>query len=212
MKGCRPLTDAEVEIIRRSFRGINAKRTAALFIVGVKTGFRISELLSLRISDLIFQGKAVDLLTVHKRYMKGGKDGEDKKAVAESRTVPLHPDAHPEILEQWRDLMESQGRYHPDTYFFQSRQQGNISIDRIQAWRDLTAVYRACGLSGRIATHGMRKTFARIKLEFLKEQWHPGEEIPIQELRDIMGHQDIRSTQEYVKFANTKYTAAFLQS
>jgi hypothetical protein len=52
MKGCRPLTEAEVALVRRSFGGRYGRRDRALFLLGVKSGFRISELLSLRVMSL----------------------------------------------------------------------------------------------------------------------------------------------------------------
>ena len=48
MKGCRPLTDTEVELMQAGFGGRYATRDRALFLLGVESGFRISELLSLR--------------------------------------------------------------------------------------------------------------------------------------------------------------------
>jgi integrase len=52
MKGCRPLSDEEVKLISQSFGGTFGKRNKALFVVGYRTGFRISELLSLRVDDV----------------------------------------------------------------------------------------------------------------------------------------------------------------
>jgi hypothetical protein len=42
MKGCRPLTEAEVDLLQQSFGGVYADRDKALFLLGVKSGFRIS--------------------------------------------------------------------------------------------------------------------------------------------------------------------------
>src|SRR4029450_11837103 len=52
MKGCRPLTDTDVELMQASFGGRYATRDRALFLLGVKSGFRISELLSLRMGEI----------------------------------------------------------------------------------------------------------------------------------------------------------------
>ncbi len=64
MRGCRPLTEAEVSLVLKSFGGTYGKRNKALFIVGHRTGFRISELLSLTVGDVLQHGKIVDHLTV----------------------------------------------------------------------------------------------------------------------------------------------------
>ena len=42
MKGCRPLSDEEITVVSRSFGGTYAARDRALFILGLKSGFRIS--------------------------------------------------------------------------------------------------------------------------------------------------------------------------
>jgi integrase len=67
MKGCRPLTDEEVALMQRSFGGFYADRDKALFLLGVKPGFRISELLSLRVGDVTQHGRLVDRVTVPRR-------------------------------------------------------------------------------------------------------------------------------------------------
>ena len=48
MQGCRPLSPEEVDEILVSFGDRYAARDKALFVMGVYTGFRITELLSLR--------------------------------------------------------------------------------------------------------------------------------------------------------------------
>jgi integrase len=60
MQGSRPLTDEEVGLVAKSFSGVYAQRNKALFILGVRTGFRIGELLSLRVSDVQHHGKILE--------------------------------------------------------------------------------------------------------------------------------------------------------
>lgn len=124
MKGCRPLSDMEVAMVLDSIKGINKARTAALFIIGVRTGFRISELLSVRIQDLIFEDKIVDELRIERRHMKGGKKGKANRIVATSRAVPLNPETHSFVREQLQVLRDN-GWLRPDSFFFQSRKRGN---------------------------------------------------------------------------------------
>jgi integrase len=75
MRGCRPLTGSEITLIVQSFGGTDAARDKALFLLGVKSGFRISELLSLRISDVWEHGKLVSRVTVARRYMEHKPEG-----------------------------------------------------------------------------------------------------------------------------------------
>lgn len=70
MKGCRPLTDGEVALVAQSFGGAYAARDEALFLLGVRSGFRISELLSLRVGNVYEHHRLVDRVTVARRHMK----------------------------------------------------------------------------------------------------------------------------------------------
>jgi integrase len=71
MKGSRPLSDEEVALVAKSFGGVYAKRNRAMFLVGIRTGFRISEILSLRVGDVQQHGKILGAITVQRRHMKG---------------------------------------------------------------------------------------------------------------------------------------------
>jgi integrase len=134
MKGSRPLSDQEVTIASQSFSGKDATRNKALFLLGVRTGFRVSELLSLQVGDVYHQGRVADQVTVQPRHMK-------KKV--EGRTVPLHPEAK-----------LTSGPLFP------SHKNPTEAISRVQTWRVLQQAYAANGLQGQLGTHGMRKTFA----------------------------------------------------
>ena len=64
MKGTRPLdNNDEIRLVSACFTGTFATRNRGLFMLGVSTGGRISELLSLMIGDVYQNGSAVtDLL------------------------------------------------------------------------------------------------------------------------------------------------------
>jgi integrase len=53
MKGCRSQTDEELMVVSQSFGGTYAARDKALFLLGIKSGFRISELLSLTVGNRV---------------------------------------------------------------------------------------------------------------------------------------------------------------
>ena len=89
MKGCRPLTDAEVAIVAQSFGGTYATRDRALFVLGIKTGFRISELLSLTIGDVYQHGQVVARVTVKRAHMKRKVEG--RTLAAAPRGAGGHP-------------------------------------------------------------------------------------------------------------------------
>ena len=192
MKGCRPLSDEEITVVSRSFGGTYAARDRALFILGLKSGFRISELLSLRVGDVLQHGRLVDQVTVRRAHMKQRTEG---------RTVPLHPEAK-QALTAWIDALRDGGRCHATTYLFRSRQGGNRPITRIQAWQILTEAYRTNELTGKLGTHAMRKTFAnkvytRLQHDLVKTQ-------------RALGHRNINSTVSYLSFCEDDVTQAIL--
>ena len=59
MKGTRPLNNDEIRRVSAAFTGIFEVRNRSLFMLGVSTGGRISELLSLRIGDVYQSNKIV---------------------------------------------------------------------------------------------------------------------------------------------------------
>ena len=207
MKGCRPLDKKEWTLIFHSVRGPNRLRTKALMILGRKTGFRVSELLSLRVRDLIHDGQVRQTVTVERQSMKGGKAGKSS-----GRTVPIHPDARPHIMAHLED-MRNRGYWRPDDFFFQSRSRGNHPIDRVQAWRDCVEPVRRRHIEGKVGTHGlMRKTFCKDKLDYLTDNWTPGREVPFLTLQRMTGHQTQSALMAYIPFADEAVNDAFMNS
>jgi len=182
MKGCRPLRDREVLRILGMLRGRYAARDRALVLLGIKSGFRISELLSLRLGDVIQHGRLVDRVTVRRRNMKGKLSG---------RTVFLHPEARKALL-RWLGELEQDDLWREDTFLFLSGKGDNRPITRIHAYRLLKNAFEANRMQGVLATHSLRKTFAhkiyeRLGKDLLKTQM-------------ALGHKSITSTVQYLSF------------
>ena len=192
MKGCRPLTDDEVAQIAASFSGPHGSRDRALFLLGVRSGFRISEILSLRLGDLIQHGRIVDRVAVRRCFMKKRIEG---------RSVALHPEARA-ALGVWMAELAREGHDGPDAYVFRSRKGSNAPIGRIQAWRILNAQFQGSGLTGKLGTHSMRKSFAsrvydRLRHDLVKTQ-------------RALGHRNVNSTVQYLSFREEDIDAAVL--
>ena len=110
MKGTRPLDNTEIRRVSACFTGIYEKRNRGLFMLGVSTGGRISELLSLTISDVWQNRKAVTDLLFDKSIVKGGEI---------SRAVPINRDGRQAI----NDLIDNQkviGGFTSCSRFFES--------------------------------------------------------------------------------------------
>ena len=66
MKGTRPLNNDEIRRVSAAFTGTYERRNRSLFMIGVSTGGRISELLSLR-----HRSKRSDQLKNPRRGIRG---------------------------------------------------------------------------------------------------------------------------------------------
>ena len=153
MKGTRPLDNDEIRSVSTSFTGTFKIRNRSLFMPGVSTGGRISELLSLRIGDVWQNGKAVTDLLYDKSIVKGGEI---------SRTVPVNTDG----MRTIDDLI----CWHRSEYrivrasrpLFPSRNgKGKQRLTRRAAHNVLKKAFTAAGLNGHLATHSLRKSFAQ---------------------------------------------------
>lgn len=188
MKGCRPLTDTEVRYAVRSFEGRYAVRNRCLFVLGIVCGFRITEMLSLRIKDVVAGGRVRSYVKVPRRNMKGSKEG---------RTAYLPPEGQRAVLEQIRAL-----EYPASADFlFRSQWAENKAISASQAHRVLVGCFDSCGIVDQVATHSLRKTFAdRMYTHFL-ERVAAGEGVDaFTETSLALGHRDPASTRHYLSF------------
>ena len=88
MKGTRPLDNSEIRLVSACFDSTYEVRNRGLFLLGVSTGGRISELLSLQIADVYQNGRAVTDLLFDKSIVKGGEV---------SRAVPVNIDGRQAI-------------------------------------------------------------------------------------------------------------------
>ena len=105
MKGTRPLDNDEIRLVSAFFTGIFEARNRGLFMLGVSTGGRISELLSLQIGDVYQNRNPVTDLLFDRSIVKGGEV---------SRAVPVNTDGSRAIddligwhREQYRTLKAS---------------------------------------------------------------------------------------------------------
>jgi integrase len=149
MAGARALTPEEVELIFQKLghkRQRYGRRNQLLFLFGIKTGFRVSEILSVKVSDVIQFGKVVDKVTVTKDRMKGRRF---------SRTVVLHPDLKP-LIRAW--VKEANLELHH--FLFCSQKKGGFPLRRETVHDIFMEAYSCLQLTGQIGCHATRKTFA----------------------------------------------------
>lgn len=196
MKGRRPFTDEEVKAMLEGFAGMYAVRNRTMFVLGIYTGFRIQELLSVRRGDVWDGRNVADYLTVRREAMKGG---------AASRTVYLPRQARLALADLVQELNERR-YWHPSTYLFRSWGPVNKPIGRGHACDIIKHTAQRCGIeAGRIGTHSMRKTFAGklyrgLELKAL-ELARKGVLLNItREAMKGTGHESIKAFEAYMNF------------
>jgi integrase len=134
-----------MEIVQpiKNKRHINAMKNALhgrdklLFIFGINSGLRISDILNVKVGDL--RGK--DSLTIREKKTGKTKTFRFNTAIKQAIKEAIPSDA-------------------PDSdYVFKSRKGGNKPITRVQAYRILNAAAERAGINVEIGTHTLRKTF-----------------------------------------------------
>ena len=142
MEFVQPIRDKKaLETMKKILKSSNI-RDYCLFILGINSGLRISDLLTLQVSNVLDdKGKIKDRIVIREKKTNKLKDfplGEtSKKALKEYlATVDIRP----------------------NTALFASRK-GCKPITRQQAYRILNDAARAIGIKDQIGTHSLRKTF-----------------------------------------------------
>ena len=181
MKGTRPLDNDEIRRVSGCFTGTYEVRNRGLFMIGVSTGGRISELLSLCIGDVYQNRSAVSDLLFEKSVVKGGEV---------SRAVPVNADGRRAIqaLIDWhRQHYRSVASKRP---LFPSRHKsGTVALHRQTAHDLLKNAFIEAGLNGKLATHSLRKSFAQRLYDKTGD---------IYLVQALLGHRNIATTQNYL--------------
>jgi hypothetical protein len=112
MAGMRDYTDAELDLVRKSFSGRYALRDRCYFEMALQMGLRVSEMLSLAVGQVYQYGKVVEEVSIERKHMKGARPG--KPAVAQFPSSPRHT-AHPRLAAAHGGHAEGEGRegYRP---------------------------------------------------------------------------------------------------
>lgn len=161
MNSVEPIRDRrKIETIKGLLKATN-KRDYLLFVMGINTGLRISDLLKLKVEDVsngrgIFDGV----------YIREEKTGKMKR-------FGLNIVCQEALIEYL-----SETGLPLDQYLFKSKR-GEHPIDRIQAYRVINKAARQVGLDYHIGTHTLRKTFG----------YHARKQgVPIELLQKVFNH------------------------
>lgn len=143
MEFVEPIRDKQkIEAMKKVLRGTNM-RDYCLFVLGINSGLRVSDLLALRIENVVNSSRKV-LDRIELKEQKTGK----------TKNFPIGATARKAIME----YLQERPSYELSEPLFISRK-GNHPIRRVQAWKSLHKAAEAVGIQERIGTHTLRKTF-----------------------------------------------------
>ena len=145
-------------------------RDRALLEVGYATGARVSELVGLRLSDLLFEEGLARL------FGKGSKE----------RVVPVGRRALGAAALFAREIRPGLDRGRSRGVLFLNARGGPLS--RVGAWGIIKAAARRAGLAKRVTPHTLRHSFATHLLEGGAD---------LRAVQEMLGHADLATTQLY---------------
>ena len=156
-------------------------RNALLFTLGINTAYRISDLRTLKLKDVleISRNKVVVRERLEMKEQKTNKHN----------SVLISKKLRKSILEYViKSFPMEMVNHHFDRYLFPSRKGEDQPLDRVQQWRILSEAAKRVGLN-KIGPHSMRKTFGY----FLYKN---GTDLAL--IQDLLNHSSQRETLRYI--------------
>lgn len=175
MNFVQPIRDLEKITEVREFLASKSKRDELLFCFGIYTGLRISDVLTIKVKDVL--GKDHFHIVEQKT----------KKARQRSRTYTVRKRL-PIVKKLKRLISEFCSTLHPNDYIFKSRQGKNKPITRVRAYDILREAAHHCDLK-EIGTHTLRKTCGYLIYKETKD---------IALVQEILGHSTPYITKRYI--------------
>ncbi|MEG2004115.1 MAG: tyrosine-type recombinase/integrase, partial [Clostridia bacterium] len=184
-KGPHILTNKEIDALlaQPNVSDIKGMRDKAMLELLYATGIKVTELISLNVSDIN--------VSVH--FLRVGNDEKE-------RFIPLYKiavKAVAEYIEKSRRLLI----VNPDEQALFV----NVSGDRMTRqgfWKILKTYSAAANIGGDITPHTLRHSFAAHLLENGAD---------INDIKEILGHSDISSTLRYAQFLKEKIKTSYIK-
>jgi len=179
----QPIRDkAKIEQMKKYLKS-KSLRDWALFVLGINSGLRISDLLKFNISDVVdANGKVKDRLIVK------------EKKTSKTKSFPLSTNALEALTEYIRVNK-------PETVLFHSRK-GNEPITRQHAYRIINKAARSCGVKENIGSHSLRKSMGY-------HAYMAG--VDITRIQSILNHSSPKETLRYIGITQDELDDVYME-
>ncbi len=150
-------------------------RDLLIFVLGINTGLRISDILPLKLKDV--QDKKGDPKDYV--YLTEKKTRRQRKIVLNS-----------EVKKALQIYFNKSEKYDLDSYLFTSEKSGkNKPLSKVRAWQLINGWCREVGILERIGTHSLRKSLG---YQMRKSG------IAIEVIQRMLGHSSVSVTTRYI--------------
>jgi len=181
----------DIKLIQDFYLKNNRIRDYMMFTVGICTGFRISDLLRIKIGDVInADGTFKEYIFI--REKKTGKlstNADDKCLITEAMRIAISK------------YLKTLKKYSLDDYLVYSKSpENNHKLSEISGWRILNSAQKELNLPFHLSSHSMRKSFANIAACIGGET-----NINMSKLLSIqhmLKHSDYKTTMRYLKLTS----------
>lgn len=158
-------------------------RNYMLFIIGINTGLRISDLLTMQVGQFREICKRGYIIVIPQKTDKRRIDEDTGAIVGSYKKVRI------DITDNLKKAIEDYIQDRDDReYMFPSRK-GGTPISRQAAWNILDKAAKEVGITENIGCHSLRKTFG---------YWHYQQNHDVRLLMDIFQHSSEAVTLKYI--------------
>lgn len=170
MNTVEPIRDMELVYDISDFLRLKSERNYVLFMFGINTGLRISDILKFRVRDVRDKNNKIrDYF-----YLREQKTTKEKR-------MKIHSDLKIILEEYVKDMKDYE-------FLFKSRKGLNKPISRQQAYRILDEAGKEFGLDS-LGCHTLRKTFGYHLYKKTKDAIT---------IKEILNHSNISTTLRYI--------------
>ena len=184
MKGARPLA---VEEITQVLDNCIETREECLVTIGLNLGLSVSELVSLKWQDVLQGTQVFPVLYLDRNRTKGKKP----------RAVPINDRVASAVLKLHTNQLKQGEPTTPEAFLFPGRNKGHLGARQVN--RLLYRLFAEAGLTGKLSSHSLRKSFGTL----LNDN---GASLPV--IQELLGHADISTTRKYIGVGMESMTKA----